>query len=302
MDHQPHSAHAVNVKGAYEKDHADHESLHNVLFIMLFIFLIASQVALYVWKKKYYRSFQNVTLFGLWIIPFLFALSAGFWRMISIWSFFSIVTGYLISAASRSPLYKETPSRVYGWFFLVYRLSYGITILGYVLVMFEFLGFTHLLVAATGIEKIHGLAYVGALLLFYGLYYGVLGRDCAEMCTDRLASVMGFTGKGEIPSKILPPRTCCICSDEYNPETAVKLNCNHYFHESCIRGWTIIGKKDTCPYCSEKVHLKQLFNNPWEKQGILWANLLDSLRYLIVWNPIILTAVQLFLYFADPGA
>jgi len=229
MDHQPHSAHAVNVKGAYEKDHADHESLHNVLFIMLFIFLIASQVALYVWKKKYYRSFQNVTLFGLWIIPFLFALSAGFWRMISIWSFFSIVTGYLISAASRSPLYKETPSRVYGWFFLVYRLSYGITILGYVLVMFEFLGFTHLLVAATGIEKIHGLAYVGALLLFYGLYFGVLGRDCAEMCTDRLASVMGFTGKGEIPSKILPPRTCCICSDEYNPETAVKTQLQSLF-------------------------------------------------------------------------
>ncbi len=64
----------------------------------------------------------------------------------------------------------------------------------------------------------------------------------------------------------------------------------------------MIGKKDTCPYCSEKVELKRLFKNPWEKQGILWAHLLDSLRYLIVWNPIILTAVQIVLYVIDPGA
>jgi RING finger protein 121 len=64
----------------------------------------------------------------------------------------------------------------------------------------------------------------------------------------------------------------------------------------------MIGKKDTCPYCSEKVSLKQVFKNPWEKQGILWAHLMDALRYLIVWNPIILFSVQGFLYFVDPGA
>jgi RING finger protein 121 len=268
------------------------------LFIVLFAFLIASQIGLFFWKKKHYRSFQNVTLLGLWLIPSLFAFQAGFWRMLSVWSFFSVITGFLIYSASQSPLYKETPSRVYGWFYLVYRLSYVLTIVGYVLVMLEFVGVTHFLIVAFGTELFHSFSYVGALLLFYGLYFGVLGRDCAEMCTDRLASVMGFTGKG-LPSKSLPPRTCCICGDEYNPETAVKLNCSHQFHEGCIRGWTIIGKKDTCPYCSEKVQLKQLFNNPWEKQGILWANLLDSLRYLIVWNPVILTAVQLFLYIAD---
>ena len=64
----------------------------------------------------------------------------------------------------------------------------------------------------------------------------------------------------------------------------------------------MIGKKDTCPYCAEKVNLKALYNNPWEQQGLLWGNLMDALRYLIVWNPIILTAVQLILHFVDPGA
>ena len=35
------------------------------------------------------------------------------------------------------------------------------------------------------------------------------------------------------------------------------------FHEFCIRGWCIVGKKQICPYCQEKVDLKRLFKNPY---------------------------------------
>ena len=31
----------------------------------------------------------------------------------------------------------------------------------------------------------------GLLLLFYGLYYGVVGRDFAEVCTDKMATHIG---------------------------------------------------------------------------------------------------------------
>ena len=31
----------------------------------------------------------------------------------------------------------------------------------------------------------------GVLLLFYGLYYGVVGRDFAEVCSDKMASHIG---------------------------------------------------------------------------------------------------------------
>jgi hypothetical protein len=31
-----------------------------------------------------------------------------------------------------------------------------------------------------------------------------------------------------------------------------KIECGHYFHEFCIRGWVIIGKKNICPLCKEK--------------------------------------------------
>ena len=30
----------------------------------------------------------------------------------------------------------------------------------------------------------------GVTLVFYGVYYGVMGRDCAEMCVDFMAASM----------------------------------------------------------------------------------------------------------------
>ena len=70
-----------------------------------------------------------------------------------------------------------------------------------------------------------------------------------------------------------------------------------------------MGKKQTCPYCKEKVDLKRLFPNPWEvrvspvdrsedlvysmqKPHMLYGNLLDWVRYLVAWQPVILLIVQ----------
>ncbi len=36
-------------------------------------------------------------------------------------------------------------------------------------------------------------AEVGLLVLFYGLYFGVLGRDFAEICADKMASKLGVS-------------------------------------------------------------------------------------------------------------
>lgn len=45
---------------------------------------------------------------------------------------------------------------------------------------------------------------VGVLLLFYGLYYGVMGRDFAEICSDYMASTIGVDGG--------LGRSLCLCS------------------------------------------------------------------------------------------
>eukprot|EP01116_Phalansterium_solitarium_P014431 TRINITY_DN32098_c0_g1_i1.p1 TRINITY_DN32098_c0_g1~~TRINITY_DN32098_c0_g1_i1.p1 ORF type:complete len:306 (-),score=35.63 TRINITY_DN32098_c0_g1_i1:1-918(-) len=281
--------------------HEDHESLHSVLLAVLFLILLLSQGGLYFWKLKYPRSFVQVTLFGLWIIPFVFCVYFRFSRMLAVWTLFTLVTGILIWKASETPVKKSTPRIVYGWFFLVYRACITLSAIGYALFMFDFLGIGLLVASQLGLPA--PFSYVGTLLIFYGLYYGVLGRDCADLATDRLSSRMGFGGgKRGLPARQLTANMCCICAETYEPTDAVELNCKHQFHDWCIRGWTIVGKKDTCPYCAEKVDLKALYAKPWQKQGILWTNLLDSLRYLIVWNPIILLMIQVVLYTIDPGA
>lgn len=69
-----------------------------------------------------------------------------------------------------------------------------------------------------------------------------------------------------------------------------QLSCKHCFHELCIRGWTVVGKKDSCPCCLEKVDLRDLYaQRPWETKNLSWIQMLDALRYMVVWNPIIFT-------------
>nr|KAF6467484.1 ring finger protein 121 [Rousettus aegyptiacus] len=140
----------------------------------------------------------------------------------------------------------------------------------------------------------------GISLLFYGLYYGVLERDFAEMCADYMASTIGFYSKSGMPTKHLSDSVCAVCgqqifvdvSEEGIIENTYRLSCNHVFHEFCIRGWCIVGKKQTCPYCKEKVDLKRMFSNPWERPHVMYGQLLDWLRYLVAWQPVIIGLVQ----------
>lgn len=64
----------------------------------------------------------------------------------------------------------------------------------------------------------------------YGLYYGVLSRDCAEVASDRIASMMG-TGR----KMAVSVRDCGICGGEL----AVSGRAGIGFLESflCVCGW-----------------------------------------------------------------
>jgi RING finger protein 121 len=107
-------------------------------------------------------------------------------------------------------------------------------------------------------------------MMFYGVYYGVLGRDIAEICSDAMASKIGYYSESGMSTRSLESNTCAICTnqimvlnnDEALIESSFSLPCGHIFHEFCIRGWCIVGKKQICPYCKEKVDLKRLFPNP----------------------------------------
>lgn len=89
---------------------------------------------------------------------------------------------------------------------------------------------------------------------------------------------------------------------EYSVEAEKKerifvLSCGHKFHEYCIYGWCLIGKRQVCPFCREKVDLGKLFSAlPFQKPHYLYGSFLDFIRYLFAWQPVIFLAVHFLDY------
>ena len=74
---------------------------------------------------------------------------------------------------------------VYRWFLLVYQITYALGIIGYTILLLLFTGLG--LVFPGGPDVVMEL---GVILIFYGVYFGVMGRDCAELCVDYMAAGM----------------------------------------------------------------------------------------------------------------
>ncbi|CAG8457405.1 16588_t:CDS:2 [Acaulospora morrowiae] len=297
---------------------------HGTMALILLGALFSFQFLILFWKQKHQRSFQAVTLFGLWLMPmYIFGFQAKFWRFLTIWTCYSLVNSWVLYMASRKPLDHKTPRLVYKWYSVVYKVSYAVGITGYSIIMLTFFGIIQLIYTGPEVTEF------GLLLLCYGLYFGVLSRDFVEICTDSMTSTLGYYNKDGFPRKHLRANICAICgvaateASEIGEKQQVvrftgenrhdsqltedkqhalqipgkqrvfQLACRHVFHDECIRGWCLIGKKDICPYCKEKVDMKEFKTNPWDTQQQLYLSLLDGVRYLVVWQPVIFALVQL---------
>lgn len=183
--------------------------------------------------------------------------------------------------------------QIYRWFFLTFRTSVVIGVIGYSLILI-----TIFASGATGPAFDPSFAL---LAIWYGLYFGILTRDCAEVATDRIASALGTARRMAVSV-----RDCAICGGELQDahgnlepgqEASVQLSCKHIFHPDCIRGWLIVGKKQSCPTCSEKVDMRALYaNKPWETRNLSWIQMLDMVRYMVVWQPTILVALHIIFH------
>ena len=56
---------------------------------------------------------------------------------------------------------------------------------GYILLILMFTGIGLLIPVAPDV-----VLEFGVMLIFYGVYYGVMGRDCAVLCVDYMAAGM----------------------------------------------------------------------------------------------------------------
>ncbi|VDK50923.1 unnamed protein product [Anisakis simplex] len=250
--------------------HKGHEQMHMEMFLILIVTLVVAQIALVQWKKRHFKSYQLCTLLGMWLIPVFVCVQREWWRFLVTWVLYSVFSTFIWFKATRPQISGTTPRFVYTWFLFLHKLSYVLGIGGYLLIMFTLLGVNVIFGMRPNVTMDAGLL----LLQYYtqdGLPKKILESDVCAVCGNRLDSEAYEGGESE---------------------STYRLTCGHVFHEFCIRGWCVVGKQQTCPYCKEKVDLKRMFKNPWEKPHLFFGQLLDWIRYLVAWQPLIVTFVQ----------
>jgi RING finger protein 121/175 len=96
------------------------------------------------------------------------------------WISFSVITVYMFSLCWRSSrLSPTTPRLVFSWFLYSHHICVAVGATGYILFLAELLG------AGKLVAKLFG-DKASVLLLWYGLYFGILGRDTAEVAFSGL--------------------------------------------------------------------------------------------------------------------
>ncbi|KXS11044.1 hypothetical protein M427DRAFT_127059 [Gonapodya prolifera JEL478] len=265
-----------------------HEEMHSAMAFILLVALMGSQIGLLYWKRHHSKSFELVGTLGLWSIPPIFGFTNSSWRFITIWALFALLNVFVVWKSTERPLRSLTPRLVYKFYSTVYQVCYVIGVTGYIIMFVT-------LMAVLPQQAFE----VGVLFFFYGVYFGVLGRDTVDRISDWMAAAVGYYNKTGLTTKQLRDGVCAICgapSGDFPDDKIETLTCEHSFHEKCIRGWVIVGKKTTCPYCKEKVDTSRFTRGPWETQQALYLSMLDFVRYLLVWQPIIFGTVNAAFY------
>ena len=69
--------------------------------------------------------------------------------------------------------------QVYAWFLHAHQISVAVGGVGYLLLLLELFGLGPIL-------RFLCPASLSIMLVWYGLYFGILGRDCAEVASERM--------------------------------------------------------------------------------------------------------------------
>jgi RING finger protein 121 len=63
----------------------EEELRHSLLIFYIFLFVVVfAQSALVHWRKTHKRSYELVTLIGMWIVPPIISIFGEFWRFIAV--------------------------------------------------------------------------------------------------------------------------------------------------------------------------------------------------------------------------
>ena len=65
--------------------HFGHEGMHATMLLILIVAIVLAQIVLIWWKKHYQKSYQNVSMFCMWLFPAFISVYNHWWRFIGLW-------------------------------------------------------------------------------------------------------------------------------------------------------------------------------------------------------------------------
>lgn len=234
-------------------------------FIALAIVFVGTQIISSVWKRYHTKSFSIVSVSTLLLFPLITAILAKSYLFVSVWAFVAFVHTLAFKDVLLGRRPKVLSTNVYNVYRIVFQISLTLSMLGYIMVAFGFF---------KGIpwmyrDGIYGLTYM--------LYFTLIIRTFLDIISERASGTV-------LPSKAAKTdgKECPMCQKEINPSDKIILECKESFHKDCLRNWKILGKKDICPSCKERIDMSNIEMNPWQKNEYLFTKFLDFTGNLIL--------------------
>jgi RING finger protein 121 len=311
---QPEALKTAAVDGVGHRErHRPSDFVMTLISYALVLWLFLAQFAVVWWKKNRPSQYHAWSLAGLWIIPSTIAVFLHNWRFVAICGLFTVQAAYVFYLSRRRPMNADDPQFIYRIFLVGHRLTIALATLGaalFILTVFFLIPFFN--------EPFTWLMTDSILFIFYGGYFGVMQRDFSQVVGDYVTKVVTsqivVTRHGT--GKISLGNACGLCGRELRPGDNIELGgarteggntwgdrkfwkmkeCGHEFHDECIRGWSVLGKRNVCPTCNERCDTSSLLKStPWAKSSETWQEFLDLLRMALVWNPLIFV-VAIFVF------
>ncbi|XP_073965345.1 E3 ubiquitin ligase Rnf121-like [Choristoneura fumiferana] len=89
--------------------HKGHEGMHTTMILILIGTLVVAQFVVVEWKKRHYRSYALFTMVAMWCVPLIMSARSHWWRFVTIWSVFTLLTALVMRKSSIRPMSATTP-------------------------------------------------------------------------------------------------------------------------------------------------------------------------------------------------
>ncbi|WUR03640.1 RING finger protein 121 [Vairimorpha necatrix] len=248
------------------------------IFSML-IYALVVQTGCVIVKKCSTRFYNILVFLTLMLAPPFILLYTGFLMFPFLWALFVLPMSVLYYKINKKPLHKNMPRMIFNIFKnLFFITNIGICALQSFTIL-SFFFFSSYIVSSF-------------LSLLTIVYFALLSRELVFLFSETMASNTGFYSREGIPQRNNNESLCMICTKVFdNSEPIHTLICNHNFHETCIKGWTMIAKKKSCPYCKKGVDLDTFSKDIWYQSEIWFYPLIEALRSGIVFVFILIVII-----------